>query len=40
MLMSTRYFELLALICAAAAAVVLLAVVVWRALRGRHDDEE
>jgi hypothetical protein len=38
--MSTRYFELLALICAAAAVVVLLAVVVWRALRGRHDDEE
>jgi hypothetical protein len=38
--MSTRYFELLTLICAAAAAVVLLAVVVWRALCGRGDDEE
>jgi hypothetical protein len=30
----------LALVCAAAAAAVLLAVVLWRALRGRGDDED
>jgi hypothetical protein len=30
----------LTLICAAAVAVLLLAVVAWRALRGRGEDED